>query len=226
MKNQIKLAEGNSKIHKALIWNIRARQTCPGATELCKKVCYAKATEDFRKEKTTNARDRHTAAAKEDDFQDRMKDELKGVRNYMRIHESGDFFNQKYLDDWVAVIKANPQITFWAYTKSWQLDFSEALKLPNLYLRYSVDASTKHYPKQKMPIAEVSAMSEEHFVCPGAAGKGHEVKCMRDCHFCVENREPLIFRPHGTYKKVATEMEQTILAEKDVESQHNVYLNQ
>ena len=45
----IKLAQGNSKIHGALIWNIRARQTCPGATEMCKKVCYAKGTEDFRK---------------------------------------------------------------------------------------------------------------------------------------------------------------------------------
>ena len=36
----------------------------------------------------------------------------------VRIHSSGDFFNQAYFDTWLGVARANPQVEFWAYTKS------------------------------------------------------------------------------------------------------------
>lgn len=36
----------------------------------------------------------------------------------IRIHSSGDFFTQDYFDAWVLVAKNNPNITFYAYTKS------------------------------------------------------------------------------------------------------------
>lgn len=36
----------------------------------------------------------------------------------VRIHASGDFFNTKYLRAWLAVIKRNPDILFYCYTKS------------------------------------------------------------------------------------------------------------
>lgn len=36
----------------------------------------------------------------------------------IRIHASGDFFNQQYFDTWVELAKANSHIEFWAYTKS------------------------------------------------------------------------------------------------------------
>ena len=38
----------------------------------------------------------------------------------IRIHASGDFFNQKYFDMWLELAKENPQIEMWAYTKSIQ----------------------------------------------------------------------------------------------------------
>lgn len=37
---------------------------------------------------------------------------------HVRIHGSGDFFNQAYFDAWVEVATAHPFIKFWAYTKS------------------------------------------------------------------------------------------------------------
>jgi hypothetical protein len=40
--------------------------------------------------------------------------------NAIRIHMSGDFFNQKYFDMWVQLAKDNPNIEMWAYTKSLQ----------------------------------------------------------------------------------------------------------
>jgi len=36
----------------------------------------------------------------------------------MRVHDSGDFFSQEYFDAWLEVIRARPDIVFYAYTKS------------------------------------------------------------------------------------------------------------
>lgn len=41
-----------------------------------------------------------------------------GKKDEVRIHESGDFYNQKYLDAWVMVAKSMPDILFYAYSKS------------------------------------------------------------------------------------------------------------
>lgn len=41
----------------------------------------------------------------------------KDCRN-VRIHSSGDFFNQGYFDMWLELARDNPGINFWAYTKS------------------------------------------------------------------------------------------------------------
>lgn len=40
--------------------------------------------------------------------------------NSIRIHASGDFYNQKYFDMWIQLAKDNPEIEMWAYTKSLQ----------------------------------------------------------------------------------------------------------
>jgi hypothetical protein len=36
----------------------------------------------------------------------------------VRIHMSGDFYNQAYFDMWLSVAEQHPHIEFWAYTKS------------------------------------------------------------------------------------------------------------
>jgi len=36
----------------------------------------------------------------------------------VRIHVSGDFFNQRYFDAWCEVARRNPDVAFYAYTKS------------------------------------------------------------------------------------------------------------
>jgi hypothetical protein len=196
--NPIVLSRGNEKIARALIWNLPAGKTCPGATELCSQICYAKDAEVLHNNVVPQSRARQWDIAKRPDFRELMIAKLARARlPRMRIHESGDFYSQKYLDDWVAIILADPDRTFWAYTKSWNLDFTEALKLPNLFLRYSVDATTKHYPKQVMSYAAVSANREDFFVCPATLVKGHAIRCMEHCSFCAEKNESLTFRPHG-----------------------------
>lgn len=56
----------------------------------------------------------------------------------MRIHSSGDFFNQKYFNAWVLVAKAMPEKIFYAYTKSLTYWVEKINDIPeNLFLTAS-----------------------------------------------------------------------------------------
>jgi hypothetical protein len=56
----------------------------------------------------------------------------KKYRKIIRLHVSGDFFNQTYFDAWLLVAQRNPDILFYAYTKSvnfwsarqWEIPFN------------------------------------------------------------------------------------------------------
>jgi hypothetical protein len=49
----------------------------------------------------------------------------------IRIHSSGDFFNQKYFDMWIEIAKNNPEIEMWAYTKSLKYWVNRINDIPN-----------------------------------------------------------------------------------------------
>lgn len=54
-----------------------------------------------------------------------------------RIHESGDFFSQEYMDAWIRVAQERPRILFYAYTKSlhfWQARKEEIAATKNFRL--------------------------------------------------------------------------------------------
>lgn len=41
----------------------------------------------------------------------------KGVIPYVRVHDSGDFVDEEYLDNWLKLMREFPDIHFYAYTK-------------------------------------------------------------------------------------------------------------
>jgi hypothetical protein len=49
----------------------------------------------------------------------------------IRIHASGDFFNQQYFDMWIDIAKDNPDVEFWAYTKSLNFWINRLAEIPN-----------------------------------------------------------------------------------------------
>ena len=49
----------------------------------------------------------------------------------IRIHASGDFFNQMYFDMWIDIANNNPNIEIWAYTKSLQYWVNRINDIPN-----------------------------------------------------------------------------------------------
>jgi hypothetical protein len=61
----------------------------------------------------------------------------------IRIHSSGDFFNQSYFDVWLKLAKENPNVEFWAYTKSLNYWINRLNDIPkNLILTASYGGKT------------------------------------------------------------------------------------
>lgn len=63
--------------------------------------------------------------------------------NTFRLHDSGDFHNPEYVDKWHNIVKSNPDIRFYAYTKSYSSpaiwDKLKALhQLPNMKIIQSM----------------------------------------------------------------------------------------
>jgi hypothetical protein len=135
----LSFSSSNAKISHPY-FSLPAGYTCPFA-KLCKSTadretgkikdtkdtefrCYAASQEAIYKN-TRNSRWRNFDLLKEAKTKDGMykliKDSLEynlPTANLIRIHESGDFFNQEYFDAWLQVAKEKPSTTFYAYTKA------------------------------------------------------------------------------------------------------------
>jgi hypothetical protein len=87
-------------------------------------------------------RERQLEATKRPEWETEVVAELSRMRGLraVRIHEAGDFYSQDYLDKWVRVARALPELIFFAFTKSYWLDFSE--RPNNFVVRVSVDETS------------------------------------------------------------------------------------
>jgi hypothetical protein len=129
------LGTGNSKLQKTAkefgvrIFNFSipagndkksGKITCPFAGS-CLKLCYAKKGM-YRFGNVERALTKRYEASKEVDFVDRITSELGKVKRdrqiYVRIHDSGDFYSPSYFAKWIEIAKLNPDVRFYAYTKS------------------------------------------------------------------------------------------------------------
>ena len=97
----------------------------------------------------------------------RIQASLPKKAEIIRIHVSGDFFNQKYFNAWVSIAKLNPDILFYAYTKSlkYWLEYKEEpySEIPsNLKLTASWDHSnSKQIQQHRLKFAKVVFNEEE-----------------------------------------------------------------
>lgn len=137
---KLKFGKGNKKLSKD-IWtfSLPAGRTCPGANK-CKSMavqmgnkrkivdgpktefrCFA-ASQEVLYGNVYEARkhnlDALKAAGDSDSMAELISNSLPKRAKYVRIHVSGDFYSQEYLDAWCKVARKHPTITFYAYTKS------------------------------------------------------------------------------------------------------------
>jgi len=142
--NKLKFGKGNAKLDSRVqTFSLPAGKTCPGANE-CKSMaiekdgrrtikdgpktvfrCFA-ASQEVLYTKTFEARAHNLRLLMEHKHNATkmaglITASLPGKTKWVRIHVSGDFFSQTYFNAWLKVARANPDILFYAYTKSLHL---------------------------------------------------------------------------------------------------------
>ena len=146
------IAQGNKKLGKGIMsFSLPPIITCPGKTELCRKICYVKGSRGTGYlEKNRSILDYYIdsyLASLKEDFVDVIGEELREKKpKILRLHVSGDFYNVDYIRKWGRIIPAFPQITFSAFAKSWRIpelkEALEALDFPNLIMIYSAETES------------------------------------------------------------------------------------
>lgn len=91
--------------------------TCPYAKD-CIANCYARQGA-YTWSNVKQAYEARLTITLQDDFIQVMDKEIKKKKaKAIRIHDSGDFYSVEYLDKWIAITQLNPDVQFYAYTKS------------------------------------------------------------------------------------------------------------
>lgn len=176
----VKVSFGNKKLPKGtVIFNIPAVTTCPFRTPLCERSCYALKAERLYPQ-VLPARQHNLDIVQKGQFKQAMKRAI--VKHYkkiktIRVHESGDFFKQSYLNDWYELARMFPEFTFYAYTKSFYLDFSN--KPDNFVLIASFDETTDELRKTRYE--EVKPYFDNTFTI---VSKKAKASCIQDCSRC------------------------------------------
>ncbi len=143
--------------------------TCPKAGS-CKNHCFALTGHTAYVEKV---RDTHSASlglTERDDFVKKMNEviekKFKGkkldYKNPYRIHAWGDFFSNQYAKKWVEIIKSNPNVWFYMYTKSFTMPALKKLiadiknkTIKNVKVIQSLNGEDDNHIDYTQPIAVV-----------------------------------------------------------------------
>lgn len=175
------IKKGNSKIDKSCnVFNL--------PTYICRVQCdrcYARKAE-IRFPATLAARRRnYEASLNIARFTNDMVVEINRSGNsLMRIHESGDFYSQEYVNAWAFIVSWCHTVKFYAYTKRYDEPWFEYIKtLPNFNLINSITPLGYNYGTEEY----CNKLVEEYgyTLCP--CRKGVKVVCMKDCNECLTN---------------------------------------
>ena len=199
------LEQGNSKtgnggklFSKVFVWNLPPVITCPGISEWCKCHCY-------------NADDRYDKFPlnkwcenlwwilnKSDALKEKINSQLlecQASKTAVRIHSSGDFFSKEYIIFWGDIIRRNPDVYFWSYTRSWAVeelveDIRKLNEIDNINLILSWDETMKQ-PLEGFAKSIVYSSNDEigdaikkkdGLVCPE---QYNMVPSCADCGICI-----------------------------------------
>ena len=127
-----------------------------------------------------------------------------------RIHESGDFYSQWYINTWNNIIKSRKDINFWTYTRSFDFDYSRILRNKNFVLWASTDdfnfnKATKMVRKYKSvkhafgPFEKNKDIPQNSFICPVTNKKSAIEGACEKCGFCTTKdraKKNIIFLRH------------------------------
>lgn len=116
--------------------------TCPMA-DACVKFCYAKKGA-YIWSNVQPAFEARYQLSKTDKFVDAVNDEIRRKKpDFVRVHDSGDYYSKAYLNKWIAVAIHNPTVRFYSYTN--MIDMIKKTDLPENYdIIFSDSGKQKH----------------------------------------------------------------------------------
>jgi len=116
--------------------------TCPMA-DACVKFCYAKKGA-YIWSNVKPAFEKRYELTKTDDFVNKMYEEIvKKKPDYVRVHDSGDYYSKKYLDKWIDIALLFPEVKFYSYTNMVQMFLDTDLP-SNFDVIFSDSGKQKH----------------------------------------------------------------------------------
>ncbi len=183
------------KVGKIASFSLTPIVTCPNH-KWCSAKCYA--LKAYRAYPNTKAAyDRNTDMAQNNlpELKAQLKTFLTAYkRNYFRLHVSGDFFSQAYLDMWIEVIEEYPDINFLAFTKAFTLNYSE--KPDNLEILFSTfdtmpsRTDDKLTAKYGFQVALAGKNNPGYHECPGSC------ETCKTCWHASEENTNIFFHYH------------------------------
>ena len=116
--------------------------TCPMA-DSCVKFCYAKKGA-YIWSNVKPAFEKRYQLSKTDMFVDAMNAEIRKKKpDYVRVHDSGDYYSRAYLKKWIDIANSNPNVRFYSYTN--MIDMMLKTSLPDNYdIIFSDSGKQKH----------------------------------------------------------------------------------
>ena len=124
--------------------------TCPKKGK-CKGHCFALSGRTANQPGCRDSYSKKLGMAERDDFVIKVNQQLSKKKTVtppwkapIRIHPWGDFYSNKYAEKWLQIAKDNPNLWFYAYTKSHQMPaIKELEKLPNVKIIQSFDGQNQ-----------------------------------------------------------------------------------
>lgn len=192
---KIGIVMGNKKLGKKMPnLSLMAVLTCPGATPYCQG-CEGSGND---KNPCYNDHSLHYPAVQENHvgnfkasqltcYKDLLLDAVKtATKKYkvFRWHPEGDFYNVKYIHDWVYVVKNCPEVSFFGFTRSWRVPgllphLDKLRELTNVCLYASVDPTSATGPAFWKWAAMGEHPDPRFEVCP------HATQAVQDCESCL-----------------------------------------
>lgn len=171
------LVRGNSKLgNEVYCFSLPPGKTCT-PSDWClkgldgKPACYAMRNR-FKFSNVKKSLQRRYEASKRADFATRVVGELKkAMPRFFRIHVSGDFYSEEYINKWVEICQNCPEVQFRTTTRRRDLlnPMLELNSLPNVVVRESLDPSIPE-PRMGLKIAALRSLKEAElrkaYVCP------------------------------------------------------------
>mgnify|MGYP003289950949 CR=1 FL=1 len=137
--NNTKMKKSARPGEKFVAFGLPPIKTCPQAGA-CKDGCYACAGRMAMQAATTCQEFRY-ALSQRVYFLEYLEDALRevqrpGIKLYVRLHDSGDFYSREYLRAWIKFASMHPDVIFYAYTKCVSMVKAETLP-DNMIIAFS-----------------------------------------------------------------------------------------